>query len=64
MALGAILERYGGGNNPQLSTDVYLTQGASPYGLICSINVVAGTPKVFPPLLQLIQGHCGDKLPA
>jgi len=26
--------------------------------------VVAGTPKVFPQLLQLIQGHCGDTLPA
>jgi myo-inositol-1(or 4)-monophosphatase len=33
-------------------------------GYLASGNIVAATPKVFPPLMQIIQGHCADKLPA
>lgn len=55
MAAGSLLISEAGGLVSDLAGESdYLTTG----------NVVAGTPKVFPPLLQIIQGHCGDKLPA
>ena len=44
--------------------DYKLEGSASFTGLNATGNVVAGTPKVFPPLMQIVQGHCGDKLPA
>jgi myo-inositol-1(or 4)-monophosphatase len=53
MAAGSLLISEAGGLVSDLS-------GES--GYLASGNVVAGTPKVFPQLLQLIQGHCGDKL--
>ncbi len=55
MAAGSLLISDAGGLVSDLAGESdYLTTG----------NVVAGTPKVVPPLLQIIQGHCGDKLPA
>ena len=55
MAAGSLLISEAGGLVSDLSGESdYLTTG----------NIVAGTPKVFPPLMQIVQGHCGDKLPA
>ena len=53
MAAGSLLISEAGGLVSDLSGESdYLTTG----------NIVAGTPKVFPPLMQIVQGHCGDKL--
>ncbi|MBS0369652.1 inositol monophosphatase family protein [Zoogloea sp. LCSB751] len=54
-AAGSLLISEAGGLISDLSGEAdYLNTG----------NVVAGTPKIFPALLQIIQGHCGDKLSA
>lgn len=55
MAAGSLLISEAGG----LISDL-----AGESGYLSSGNVVASTPKVFPPLLQLIQAHCGDALSA
>ena len=55
MAAGSLLISEAGGLVSDLS-------GES--GYLASGNIVAATPKVFPPLMQIIQGHCADKLPA
>lgn len=53
MAAGALLISEAGGLISDLNGDAnYLDTG----------NVVAGTPKVFLPLLQLVQGHRSEKL--
>ena len=55
MAAGSLLISEAGGLVSDLSGESdYLTTG----------NIIAGTPKVFPPLMQVVQGHCGDKLRA
>ena len=55
MAAGSLLISEAGGLVSDLRGDAnYLDTG----------NIVAGTPKVFPPLMQIIQGHCADKIPA
>ena len=55
MAAGSLLISEAGGLVSDLAGEsTYLTTG----------NVVAGTPKVFPQLLQLIQGHCEGQLTA
>jgi len=55
MAAGSLLISEAGGLVSDLS-------GES--GYLASGNIVAATPKVFPPLMQIIQGHCADKLSA
>ncbi len=55
MAAGALVISEAGGLVSDLSGEPdFLDTG----------NIVAGTPKVFAPLLQLIAGHCGSRLPA
>ena len=55
MAAGSLLISEAGGLVSDLAGESdYLRTG----------NIVAGTPKVFPQLMQVVQGHCADKLSA